>query len=269
MSSKSNPSARRRRSRSPRRASSQSASSKPKREQPSRPAPAPSRPSPAPAQALRRVLGAALGSVAAKATSKLGEEGGPEEAHGEAGAFGLYLLALSWAPRFCCLAAPLCRRLGLGGVEDLAVHGLWPAYVEADAQGRTYPQYCASGHATGPDWDGRELCVFLPALLPPSLLLSSPLSSVPCSHEWKKHGTCSGLAPPAYFDVEAALEEHEQHEPARQALWAAANEGRPVAVEALWAAYGGEKRVAIKADKECRLVRRSAFPRVPHPVRRK
>ena len=59
--------------------------------------------------------------------------------------FDLWLLALTWAPRFCCASntKKQCAAEQLQGHTELAPHGLWPAYREADAETRrTYPEYC-------------------------------------------------------------------------------------------------------------------------------
>ena len=66
----------------------------------------------------------------------------------EVGSFELYLLALSWAPRFCCTNAKQCKNEAMDGVDDFSTHGLWPAYDAPAAKGsargagRTYPAFC-------------------------------------------------------------------------------------------------------------------------------
>lgn len=76
----------------------------------------------------------AASSAAAKATSTLGggwgSGGGDGDASGTPGSFDLYLLAVSWAPRFCCTNEKQCRAEKMEGFDDLAKHGLWPAYTQ-------------------------------------------------------------------------------------------------------------------------------------------
>ena len=64
----------------------------------------------------------------------------------EPGSFGLYVLALTWAPSFCCLHADKDECRGLEGsyaAKHLTLHGLWPNYTDAEVHGRqTYPQFC-------------------------------------------------------------------------------------------------------------------------------
>ena len=89
---------------------------------------------------------------------------------GKQGEFDYYLMAMSWAPRFCCSNEKKCTSEDMNGIEDLSPHGLWPAYNKADASGRTYPAFCDAtdkGGKKGPK--DRE------------------------THEWSKHGTCTGL----------------------------------------------------------------------------
>lgn len=99
------------------------------------------------------------------------------------GDFDYYVLSLSWSPSYCESAGqkadPLqCRRGGppLGFV----VHGLWPQYKDG------WPQDCRN-----------------PAPRVPEATLTGMLDLMPSRrlvlHEWRKHGTCSGLAPDAYF----------------------------------------------------------------------
>jgi ribonuclease T2 len=105
----------------------------------------------------------------------------------EAGQFDFYVLSLSWSPSFCAAAAERHN----GGAPSLqcgarpysfVVHGLWPQYVKG------FPEYCQ---------------VPSPRLY--RGIVSSMLDLMPAPHliynEWDKHGTCSGLAPQAYFDT--------------------------------------------------------------------
>ncbi len=103
--------------------------------------------------------------------------------NGTPGEFDFYVLALSWSPNFCETTgqergSPQCeagRRLGF------VVHGLWPQYE------RGYPTACAGGrNAPRSALDGSG------DLYPDPNL---------ARHEWRTHGTCSGLAPTAYFQA--------------------------------------------------------------------
>ncbi len=93
------------------------------------------------------------------------------------GSFDLYLLTLSWSPEFCQThpTAPECALHAA-----FVVHGLWPE----NANG-TYPSHCSN--APGPQ-DPSQYSDLYPDL---GLL----------QHEWQTHGTCSGLAPDAYFQT--------------------------------------------------------------------
>ena len=102
---------------------------------------------------------------------------------GTPGEFDFYVLALSWSPTYCDgdggrrEAEGQCRPgRGLGFV----VHGLWPQYT------RGYPSNCASVERA-PTRQAMELA----GEVYPSPGLAR--------HEWRQHGTCSGLDPAAYF----------------------------------------------------------------------
>lgn len=92
-------------------------------------------------------------------------------------AFDYYLLNLSWSPEFCYSHRdkPECA-------QHLAfvLHGLWPQNTDG-----TYPQNCSD--APGPA-DPSSYNDIYPD---PGLL----------QHEWKTHGTCSGLSPDAFFNA--------------------------------------------------------------------
>jgi ribonuclease T2 len=102
------------------------------------------------------------------------------------GDFDFYVFSLSWSPGFCTLggaekARSQCRSgAGLGFV----VHGLWPQYSQG------FPSDCGGG---SPSW----------------MVLQSTRGLYPdiglARYEWRKHGTCSGKSPAAYFaDVRRA-----------------------------------------------------------------
>jgi ribonuclease T2 len=89
--------------------------------------------------------------------------------------FDYYLLNLSWSPEFChshpnateCAQHP-----------TLVLHGLWPQNDNG-----TYPENCSTD--SGP----RDPAAYSD-IYPDSGLLN---------HEWRTHGTCSGLPPAAFF----------------------------------------------------------------------
>ncbi|HEX7158433.1 MAG TPA: ribonuclease T2, partial [Edaphobacter sp.] len=89
--------------------------------------------------------------------------------------FDYYLLNLSWSPEFCSTHpnAPECAQH-----LTFALHGLWPQNADG-----TYPQNCSN--APGPSDPSQYSDIY-----PDSSLLQ---------HEWRTHGTCSGLTPDAYF----------------------------------------------------------------------
>jgi len=89
--------------------------------------------------------------------------------------FDYFLLNLSWSPEFCHSHsnAPEC-----GQHMTFVLHGLWPQNADG-----TYPENCSN--APGPSNPSQYSDIF-----PDQGLLQ---------HEWKTHGTCSGLTPDAYF----------------------------------------------------------------------
>ncbi len=106
-----------------------------------------------------------------------------------AGRFDFYVLSLSWSPSYCEAE---------GGARDDAqcesgrrygflVHGLWPQYE------RGYPADCPTRLAPS-GADIRAVADLMPA---PGLV----------RHEWRKHGSCSGLSPTAYLKTVRAARE--------------------------------------------------------------
>ncbi|MEB3292117.1 MAG: hypothetical protein VKJ24_03055 [Synechococcales bacterium] len=97
------------------------------------------------------------------------------------GQFDFYVLALSWSPDYCAARRDpqQCGR-SLGFV----LHGLWPQYE------RGWPANC-----TQEAFD-RKMMKQFPDLYPSSKLYS---------HEWEKHGTCSGLTQVQYHQLSQQL----------------------------------------------------------------
>jgi len=89
--------------------------------------------------------------------------------------FDYYLLNLSWSPEFCYshASAPECGRHA-----TFVLHGLWPQNADG-----SYPQNCSD--APGPADPAQYSDIY-----PDAGLLE---------HEWKTHGTCSGLSADDFF----------------------------------------------------------------------
>ena len=116
----------------------------------------------------------------------------PSKLHAQP-AFDYYVLALSWSPSFCLTneaqrAKPADQASGQcasGSASAFVLHGLWPQYEIG------YPSDCAAGQPARPVFDQAK------GLWPDEGL---------ARYEWRKHGTCSGKGPSAYFaDVRQAL----------------------------------------------------------------
>jgi len=97
------------------------------------------------------------------------------------GRFDFYVLALSWSPIFC--ASPAGKRsrtqCRIGAGNRFVVHGLWPQFH------RGSPSYCNESN--------------------PSRAALTKADAFPevglARYQWRKHGSCSGLSPSAYFDL--------------------------------------------------------------------
>ncbi len=98
-----------------------------------------------------------------------------------AGQFDHFVLSLSWSPEYCASTErdatdPQCgssRRYGF------VVHGLWPQHESG------FLESCAAGGRL----DQSIVDGMLDIMPSPTLI----------RHEWKTHGTCSGMPPADYF----------------------------------------------------------------------
>lgn len=123
----------------------------------------------------RTILLVALMSLAASAQARRTAD--------EPGDFDYYAVALSWSPSYCATRndpdqCAVGRRLGF------VLHGLWPQYE------RGYPENCSTEKLP------RHVKDKYSALFPSERL---------AEHEWKKHGSCSGLDPAGYFTLSGKL----------------------------------------------------------------
>ena len=105
----------------------------------------------------------------------------PLQAEGEkAGEFDYYVMSLSWSPNWCALEGNARRSPQCGEDHGWILHGLWPQFH------RGYPSYCKTAER------------------PPSRRMTAQMADIMGTsglawHQWKKHGTCTGLSAPDYY----------------------------------------------------------------------
>ncbi len=129
---------------------------------------------------IHTALTAAFVAVAALAVQARHHHA-PSDHAARAGQFDYYLLSLSWAPTYCLTHTDdgaECSGKGYGFV----LHGLWPQY---DAGG--YPEKCPTSFELSAPAAAKGRTLY------PSERLMQ--------HEWREHGTCSGLDAQEYFDT--------------------------------------------------------------------
>lgn len=110
---------------------------------------------------------------------------GMARAEGEKpGEFDYYVLALSWTPTWCALEGDARQSEQCDASRDFGwtLHGLWPQFH------RGWPSFCRTAER------------------PPSRGMTNAMTDIMGTsglawHQWKKHGTCSGLSARAYYDL--------------------------------------------------------------------
>lgn len=128
------------------------------------------------------VLLAALLTVASGADARPNRS---QVSRGVPGQFDYYAVALSWSPSYCA-ARKDPDQCAPGRQLGFVLHGLWPQYAKG------YPQSCSTERLPG-DVRGKYHLLF-----PSEKMIE---------HEWKKHGTCSGLDAGAYFALSAKMKD--------------------------------------------------------------
>ncbi len=99
--------------------------------------------------------------------------------------FDFYVLALSWSPAYCLVEGDRANQQQCAEDRDLGfvVHGLWPQ------KDTGYPEFCPSREPDRvPSGLGRAYLDIVPSM---GLI----------GHQWRKHGSCSGLSQRDYFKV--------------------------------------------------------------------
>jgi ribonuclease T2 len=102
----------------------------------------------------------------------------------EPGTFDFYVLSLSWSPSFCSSQqdGKNSQQCGADKHYRFIVHGLWPQNEKG------YPQFCQTREPKRvPTELGRPMFDIMPSM---GLI----------GHQWRKHGSCSGLTQKQYFD---------------------------------------------------------------------
>jgi ribonuclease T2 len=127
-----------------------------------------------------RLIAAVLIGLLAAPLAALAQSAPPAASGGN---FDFYILSLSWSPGFCGTggADRARQQCAVGAKLGFVVHGLWPQYD----RGRS-PQNCGSSGA----FPTRAQIDSVHDLYPEDGL---------ARHEWRAHGTCSGLSPADYF----------------------------------------------------------------------
>ena len=105
------------------------------------------------------------------------------------GKFDYYVLSLGWLPSFCSHGGHHSRHrhCGTDDLDRFVLHGLWPEFDKG------WPTHCDIGKRP---WVSEELIKQMSDIIPSKQLVI---------HEYRTHGTCSGLTPEAYFALARKL----------------------------------------------------------------
>ena len=104
--------------------------------------------------------------------------------------FDFYVLSLSWSPSYCEAEGDDAnhQQCAAGRPYAFVVHGLWPQFE------RGFPENCPTDDRDVPNATLRTLYDIMP-------------SAGLIRHQWRKHGSCSGLGQDDYFAVLRAARE--------------------------------------------------------------
>ncbi|HSD92237.1 MAG TPA: ribonuclease T2 [Methyloceanibacter sp.] len=115
--------------------------------------------------------------------------GAVQAARNVPGAFDYYVLVLSWMPTHCRAEGSGRRECDGPQPHAFLLHGLWPQYDKG------WPEDCETGKRP---WVSEKVIEEMRDVMPSKNLII---------HEYRVHGTCSGLDPAQYFGVARELYE--------------------------------------------------------------
>lgn len=121
----------------------------------------------------------ALIALLLTAATAFAQEGKAED---RPGAFDYYVLALSWSPTWCALDGDARGAEQCTDAADTGwvLHGLWPQHD------RGWPEHCQTAERAPSRAMTRDMA---------DIMGSSGLAW----HQWKKHGSCTGLSARDYY----------------------------------------------------------------------
>jgi ribonuclease T2 len=105
------------------------------------------------------------------------------------GQFDYYALVLSWVPSYCRGKGKSDAQCDVARRHTFLLHGLWPQHAKG------WPADCFTGKRP---WVPESVIASMRDIMPSKNLVI---------HEYRTHGTCSGLAPAEYYAVARALYE--------------------------------------------------------------
>jgi len=134
------------------------------------------------------IFGVAILPINASARD-YGNKYGKHKTKHVAGKFDYYDLVLSWSPTYCETGGTKRRDQQCLSQRPFAfvLHGLWPQY------NRGYPSSCWLKKRP---WISKDVINSMLDIMPSKGLII---------HEYKKHGTCSGLSPEKYYQLSRYL----------------------------------------------------------------
>lgn len=137
----------------------------------------------------KSIFALTMGLALAIASGAEAKRHGQSQNNHRAGDFDYYVVSLSWSPTYCATVGQREGGAQCNGQRPFAfvLHGLWPQYH------RGWPQFCETRSRP---WVPENTISAMLDVMPSKKLII---------HQYKKHGTCSGLTPEAYFDVSRKL----------------------------------------------------------------
>lgn len=135
-------------------------------------------------QGLIALAAAALVSIAAACPSAA-----QYRDRGEPGDYDYLTLVLSWSPTHCQLSRDHRDSEQCAGDRpySFVLHGLWPQYWSG------YPEFCRTRRR---EWVSNEVIRQMSDIMPGKGLII---------HQYRKHGSCTGMPPEDYFGLARAL----------------------------------------------------------------